>query len=274
MSEDMRPLLRRAVETLPKIVRFRALNALNGFEKAITLLPVDREMASFRAMTAQEESAAALFKALQYQKYPGANCLNPRNHDHKWAVWLVIEAARMAVGKTFKGQMTLHLRAEPAMVQVSTPLSQISSGHPAELNDHRMIIEDPLDMFHRIDGAPNLFRAELDEIAEFNGHKSIATFLAENAAARNSLLYASDSALPQSRATLETLEARRQAGETALICAIIILQTPKLQAYALQGLEALLILIEKADAVSMPYPEDDPQAVQLDLPTSTPPEQQ
>lgn len=261
--DEMRVKLRAAVETLPKPVRFRAINAMDGFDKALALIEIDREMASFRAITAQEEAAAALFNALKIRNYPGAERLNVGNHRHKWALWPVIDAARMAIGKGFQGKLDFRFTVNPAKFEISTPLSRISTDHPPELDDHRVSLADPLNMLHRIGGAPNLFAAELAEIAEANGHEDITELLAVITNQRNKLLYASDAAVPHSKVTAAELASRRKHGDTALYLAIVILQTRMLQAYAMQALEALLILVAKADALEMPYPDPDLDALRL-----------
>jgi len=44
------------------------------------------ELAYFCAITAEEESATAIFHSLNRRKYKGASFLKPRNHVHKTAL--------------------------------------------------------------------------------------------------------------------------------------------------------------------------------------------
>jgi hypothetical protein len=48
------------------------INALDHFERSAKLFEKDREMASFRAITGEEEAATAFMKAIQLRKYPHA----------------------------------------------------------------------------------------------------------------------------------------------------------------------------------------------------------
>lgn len=100
--EKMSEVLRLAIAKLPNPVRMRAQSSLEGFDRAFTLFEIDREMSSFRAITAEEEAAAALFRALQVRKYPGSDRLDLKRHDHKAALWPVLDAARMAIGEGFR----------------------------------------------------------------------------------------------------------------------------------------------------------------------------
>ena len=79
----MRDAIRLAVENLPDEVRFRAINSFEGFDRARRLISFDREMASFRAITAEEEAVAALFRSLQIRNYPGADRLSLYSHRRK-----------------------------------------------------------------------------------------------------------------------------------------------------------------------------------------------
>lgn len=262
-SVDFRAKLRLAVARLPKPVRYRAVNALEGFDRAIRLLEIDREMASFRAITAQEEAAAALFCALQLRNYPGASGLNLGSHKHKAALWPVIDAARMAVGRGAFSELDFRLSVDPPRIDISTPFARMNAEVPDELAGMRVTFVEPLDMLHRSNGAVHLFEKELAEIAEVHGRKDIGRHIVELTNQRNTLLYASNSGLPGSRVTAEGIEVRRQLSEIALCVAIAILQTWRFQAYAGQALETLLRLVAKADGVEMPYPDPDAAALTL-----------
>ena len=63
-----------------------ARNAYLHIQKAWVLEGVDNEMAAFRAITAEEEAASALFHSLKRLGYKGSDKLKVRNHIHKNAV--------------------------------------------------------------------------------------------------------------------------------------------------------------------------------------------
>jgi hypothetical protein len=71
-----------------------ARNAINHLEKAWTIRVIDKEMALFRAITAEEEAATALLLICQEKKYPNANKLKWRNHHHKAGLIIMFDAVR------------------------------------------------------------------------------------------------------------------------------------------------------------------------------------
>lgn len=257
---DEREALALAVMKLPKPVRFRAQNAIIGFERAIRLIDIDREMASFRAITAEEEAAAALFMALKLRKYPGAEKLNLGNHRHKAALGPFLQAVRQSLGEgpVKSPKMTFDYRAP--YLHVHFPLSVLGVKSPEGMDFH-VTLEEPLHVHSQNpsrDG-PYLFEKEIEQVATASDFTSIERLVAQQANSRNTLLYASDSGLPVSRATLETITARRNQAELALFLAIAILQTKTLQSLALRALEAFLGVVGQKLDGPMPYPaEPDP----------------
>jgi hypothetical protein len=64
-----------------------ARNAIRHIECAWALAELDPEMAAFRAITAEEESATAVFHAIRRRKYIGSEKLNPHDHVQKNALF-------------------------------------------------------------------------------------------------------------------------------------------------------------------------------------------
>jgi hypothetical protein len=75
-------------------------NAWNHLEKAIALQQIDPAMSAFRAITAEEEAATGLIFALQFRNYKDATKLDPRNHQHKHAIYPFIEVLSDFFSKT------------------------------------------------------------------------------------------------------------------------------------------------------------------------------
>lgn len=82
---------------------------------------------------------------------------------------------------------------------------------------------EPLEMVHTKDGVPEdaLFSEALKSLAEQSSFESVKALVATQANARNTLLYASDCALPVSRATLADLKTRRDRELTLLILTVM-----------------------------------------------------
>src|SRR4051812_32687695 len=66
--------------------RASAKNAVRHIDKANAIADTDPDMAAFRAITAEEEAATALFHSLKRHRYPGSELLKPRDHLQKNAV--------------------------------------------------------------------------------------------------------------------------------------------------------------------------------------------
>ena len=255
----MRDALRLALAKLPKSVRLRAENAIAGFERATTLLSIDREMASFRAITAEEEATAALFRALQLQSYPGSEHLNLGNHRHKAALGPFIQAVKvtMSHGQTRNLRMTLDW-SQPSL-EISIPLSEVGVAFEGSENLQITLVEPLGILGRRGDSHPaEFFDKSMQDVADAAKSNSIAKLIAKEANARNRLLYASDTAMPESKVTKETIEARRNRADIALFLCIAVLQTPNHQALAKQSLEAFLKIVGKP--AENPSHFDEPSA--------------
>ena len=61
--------------------------AFSHLEFAYKLADLDPAMALFRSITAEEEAATGLLRALQARKYPKSGNLQVKNHLHKVAVF-------------------------------------------------------------------------------------------------------------------------------------------------------------------------------------------
>lgn len=264
-SGELERILRIAVSKLPKPVRMRAQSSLDGFDRAFSLLEIDREMASFRAITAQEEAAAALFRALQVRRYPGADRLDLKRHDHKAALWPVLDAARMALSDAFRN-IEFTIAADPPKIVVGLKLSNYVENLMPELAHAHLELVHPFDMLSSTGGKPVDFGSQLQQIVELHGEATIRSHVRSMANSRNRILYASDQALPLSQATAKGLLARKRQATTALCLAIGILQTRTHQTYAMQVLDCFLRILDRAEGIVMPYAKG-PQGQASDVAT-------
>lgn len=235
--ETFRALLPRGIANLPRPVRLRAENALRGFDKARVLFPIDREMASFRAITAEEEAAAALFKSFQIRRYPGADVLSTKDHYAKAALGPFIQAVKHSLAPNGEFTMEVTLDWSKPSIEVSLPISQF--GGPQE---YMIVLSEPLGMVGHRENQPaaNFYDRSLAVVA---GSRQLHKMIASEANARNRLLYASDSTLPESKATLASIDARQQRAEIALFLCIAVLQIEGHQAMGTQGIAAFSKLV-------------------------------
>lgn len=246
-SARMRSLLKKAAEKLPGSVRYRLLNACDGVERAEKLLDMDREIASFRAINAQEEAACAVFNSLKIKKYPRAEELNIYSHPHKAAFWFIVDALHHSLGQGMKDlNFNFTIDAKKPEVVISIPTKQFGVELPGTPNLAIQLV-DPFHLLQSKDGLPDTFDAEIKEVLSARGARKVDRYVKALANDRNKILYATDQGLPVSRVTLESIHARRDRIYLALVLCIGILQTDTIQHFVEQGLEALLKAVGKAD---------------------------
>lgn len=80
-----------------------ARSAIRHIEMAWTIKDIDPEMAVFRAITAEEEAATAIFLALKEQRYESANKIKYKKHPYKLALEPFIRSICTFFRKIVKG---------------------------------------------------------------------------------------------------------------------------------------------------------------------------
>lgn len=267
----MREALRLAGAKLPKDVSLRIENAYLGFEKARMLLPIDREMASFRAITAEEEAATALIKSLQVRGYPGAKKLRPYRHTHKAAVGPFLEAARVSLSERTSISINVTVDWHEPSITVALPLSQFGISLPGKENLQIQLVEPLGVIAKKGDGHPaDYFQDGIKAVVEAADHPDIGRMIAVEANLRNKLLYASDSSLPESRLTEEGIERRQARADLAIGLAIAVMQVRTPQTFATQALQAFLRCIDRNADEQFTYGEGRPIDVEVGVPDEGP----
>lgn len=241
-------LLPQAVSNLPNPVRYRAENALTGFQRAKTLLPIDREIASFRAITAAEEAASALIRSLQLRDYPGADRIDLKRHDHKAAVGFFLDAIRVEVTQGGTLDVTVTLAVNPPKLTVSLPIRQFVQLDDDLQNLHVQFV-DPLGWVGTKEGVEqeHYFDAAVQKVAQ---SRKVDKLLASLANSRNRILYAHDGGLPKSEVTQHAIEQRKRLGIVCIVLSIAVLQVEHHQGAALQCLAGYLKIISRANPSS------------------------
>jgi len=239
--EEYSKALRRLSAGLPGELRFRFESTLNHIDKSLILFDFDREMASFRAITAEEEAATALMHALRLRRYAHAQKFNPRSHQHKAAILACLVAIRNSV-QPLLVKFNLIFDYKNTRIDIKLPLSNfgVEGGENFALQP-----SDPLDFLHsRSDVAEkDLFTDVLDELAGNLNFRDIKAMVASQANHRNMLLYASDNAVPKSRATLEALQTRQLRSFALLTLTVMIWQKKGRQTFVSQAILAFLGII-------------------------------
>ena len=266
-SDDFQLMLQEAVEKLktPR-VRNAGRNAIAHIKKAWVLHPVDSEMSAFRAITAEEEAATAVIRALRFQKYPNAEKLNDRSHPHKSSIWpfILAVANKMDEKNIAEPKMSLRLDGEPRIelsIDIGSQAGLVQSlwASPDEPFNFSMS-SDRTGPFKIHD-----FSEELSEIASSSGARNIMEYVAAEANRRNQLLYASDQGIPSVEFEDSFLLRRRQRVTTLLALTIAIMQTKTHQLFLVQCLDALLRALQRFDGEPPSFPEADPKSARIEL---------
>jgi hypothetical protein len=221
-------------------------SAYRHLRLAWKLRPIDSEMSLFRAITAEEEAAAALILALQRQRYPGANKLDHKKHDQKLAIIPFLDAIQ-----------TMLFDAG-----VKAPTVQISLGKRPQLSlaieiKNNLENEEPLFgwpdhplnfvLRHGVGQSAEtyLFEKELQSVADGRGLENMIAVVRDVANIRNRILYADDGGYPTVTFRDELIIERRRRVTVIMALTIAILQTPSHQLFAVQCLEAFLRVLRK-----------------------------
>jgi hypothetical protein len=120
-------------------------NAIYHLRKAWEIKEIDREMAMFRGLTAEEESSTAIINELREKKYKGASKLEPTNHVHTMALTPFLLAFENFLARTMPADQNHQLVLLPYQDTTRIQL-RIKINHPAhpELKDMWMTPIPPL----------------------------------------------------------------------------------------------------------------------------------
>jgi hypothetical protein len=265
--EDIHRHLEKAAEKLkPPRVRNACRNAFNHLRKAWTLHPVDSEMSLFRAVTAEEEAATAVIRALNAQGYPNAGLLKERLHPHKAAIWPFIQAVneKMAEKDIPTPNIRLSIEGEPRIDFSIDLAAQAGLEKPLWSTP-----DEPLNWSFWSDrtGPFRLhdFSEELAMLASRKGANDIEAYVKREANLRNQLLYASHEGIPSVEFPDGTLLDRRMRVTVMVSLTVAIMQTKMHQQFVVQCLDALLRAVQRFDGELPAFPPVDPRRERIEL---------
>ncbi len=207
-------------------------------------------MALFRAITAEEEAATAIFLTLKKYHYPHAQLLKHRDHAHKAALYPFLSAVSQVLEafEFVSPQLTINPNATPPKIMVRLDANKL---HHAPPGTPQYFVEPvpPLNWaLTREDGEVWDFAGELVKVAEKGGFSKIIDLVKEEANTRNRLLYATDNGIPTVEIGEGLLAKRRVRVFVMLTLYLLIDQTPQPQTFVVQCLQAFLKIHTKFEA--------------------------
>jgi len=202
------------------------------------------EVAYFLAITAEEESATALFHALKRRRYANAGHLKPKNHIHKTALHPFL----LAVGKLFTevsawcdpmfvfdteqspgGKELLRLR-----LTVDGPDGKPIWAHPLP----------PLEFSVSVNGTAHDFGPELQRLASEKNARSAKEYVELLANRRNQVLYAAPNGMPHvEHDPMPFLQYRKSVVFSHLIAYLLVDPFPQRQLFVQQTLNAFVAML-------------------------------
>jgi hypothetical protein len=214
-----------------------ARNAFRHICKAWRLQETDLEMAAFRAITAEEEAATAIFHALKKRKYKGSEKLKRHNHIHKNALvpfCIAVAGALALTEELFKSKLYFDKEEIPPRFRVRIDVSSI-------VPDCKYAFpEPPLHFNMHMNDKPYDFSDKINDIVLKNKSSDITKYLEERANKRNRLLYAAAEGVPEVTSLGNFLPIQRTNVLMLVILYLMIDPYPKKQLFVQQSLQAFL----------------------------------
>jgi len=229
--------------------RWPAFNAIRHLNRAWLAWEIDPEMAIFRSITAEEESATAVFLAIKRLNYHGSELINHRNHLHKNALFPFSKAVADFLSAVDPGPLEVE-----AFVNLDDPdrLICLRFHLPIPGTTQRLTLVPKAPLHFQLGEGPREGEGRLVDfadqalaLAERNGFKNVMQYLGERANLRNRLLYAGATGYPGVTGNAEQALAEARSRTFAnLLTFLIIDQYPFKQHFVQQGIAAFVRLLK------------------------------
>jgi len=241
---ELQELVCQMILTTPAPGKHAARSAVRHTLMAWEIRHRDPEMAAFHALTAEEESATAVFHTLQRHRYTGSRKLNPRDHLHKNALRpFLVSVAKVLQNLNRVGipiKFELNERSKPALFRVGLLVPQPDGSRGL------LYPEPPLNFSASIDGKVHDFSPEIDELANTRHARSVRQYFEELANRRNRILYAHPNGLPSVGGNVESAVMRtRDSVFWNLVLYLLIDQHRGGQLFVQQCFDAFLKLLNR-----------------------------
>ncbi len=225
-----------------------ARNAISHLECAWKIKDIDPEIAIFRAITAEEEAATAIFIALKEKGYENADKIKFKKHPYKQALAPFItgiskfmaDVARQPnfpLGKKY--QLSIEGEGKNKRLILSFYL-QDKLAQPIP----------PLHFSIMMNGKPYYFEKELLEISSGKNRDDIVKYIDDLTKLRNSLLYARPEGIPKITGQIAGhLEKRRRTVMTFLRIYSLIYPYKEKALFVEQAVKAYLLMMGEIEII-------------------------
>lgn len=238
-------ILVQLVEKQPAPERHSARTAIHHLKKAWRIKDIDREMAYFRSLMAEEEAASAVFRSLKRLNYQGADQLNHRNHVHKNALVPFV----LAVGKVIhflneQGGYNPHLVIDEAGPNAGKLRVRFTIKLPNGDIQHAWPMP-PLHLGISLNDQMHMFQQELQELASEGNAQDAWSYVKRMANRRNLVLYAHKNGIPVAETPVDDFLCKRRQNVFMLLTIYLLIdQYDEHQKLVQQGIGVLLKLLK------------------------------
>ncbi|MCD6347325.1 MAG: hypothetical protein J7L96_07900 [Bacteroidales bacterium] len=226
---------------------FASKSCARHIERALELQTTMPEISAFLAITAEEEAATAIFAALRKRGYAHARKLRARDHRFKAGVYPFLKLLSEVLGPLEHG-LPLILFFDQNNDSKKSGILRIRM--PLELQGDRQICivpEPPLNLVSvDSDGKPSDYLKKVRSVASEQGIDSIYDYIQNVANERNTLLYASDSGIPELKDVNYVLDHHIRAAFLNLIMYLLI-EPHKVQNLVQEALGVYLSILNRID---------------------------
>jgi hypothetical protein len=223
--------------------RYCAMNAVRHLNRAWKIKDIDFEMTALRCITAEEESAKAIFLALRACRYEGAERLRLKSHVHKLALITFLRAVN-----NFLAEMLEKSPFHDVKLSLSKATRRLSISFGVRgIDGYRLHPEPPLHFSSTVNDEHPDFRHQMDVFVKASAAKageSLGKYLEEQARLREKLLYATDGGINNFSGDIEKIctESQQKVFRNLLFYLLIDQHTEQ-QGFVQQCLNAFLEVV-------------------------------
>jgi hypothetical protein len=226
---------------------FASKSCARHLERALQLRASMPEVAAFLAITAEEEAATAVFAALRKRRYAHAKQLKVRDHRFKAGVYPFLKLLGEVLGP-LKHEFPLTLFFDQKSDKEKRDILRVRM--PIGIQGDRQFCiapEPPLNLVS-VDpgGTPTNYLKQVRSVAYDQGIHSIYEYIQEVANQRNTMLYASDSGIPELKNIDNILDRHVRAAFLNLIIYLLI-EPHKIQNLVQEALHTFLSILHRID---------------------------
>jgi len=219
-----------------------ARNAIRHLEKAWEIKDIDKEMAIFRAITAEEEAATAIFMSLIEKGYDNSDKIKFKNHNYKQALDPFIRSIHAFLGEMASKPDYPFGKVFYLKIEGEGKDRKLSLSFPFHKGTVAPI--PPLNFEITKNGEKHHFKEEILEITQGKNKKDIIKHINSISKERNVLLYAQNNGLPLIQGDIQTGLDRRKARVMVFLKIYALIYPYREKAiFVQQALNAFLIMM-------------------------------